>query len=101
VIVGGEEELLRDEFEVDRVNWISGEPEGPVQATVKIRYAHAGAAAVITPLPGGRAQIDLTEPQRSITPGQASVFYQGDLALGGGWIVRKATPLNSPTPVLA
>jgi tRNA-specific 2-thiouridylase len=100
VIVGGEDELLRDEFEVDRVNWIAGEPDQPVEATVKIRYAHPGAAAVIRPLAGGRAHIALHEPQRSITPGQASVFYQDDLALGGGWIVRKNTPLISPVPAL-
>ena len=101
VIVGGEDELLRSEFEVDRVNWIAGEPDQPVEATVKIRYAHPGANAIISRLPGGRAHITLHEPQRSITPGQASVFYDGDLALGGGWIVRKNTPLISPAAVLA
>ncbi len=93
VIVGGEDELLRSDFEIDRVNWINGEPAEPIEVTIKIRYAHPGAAARIFPLPGGRARVELHEPQRSITPGQAAVFYQNDLTIGGGWIVRKVAPL--------
>jgi len=89
VIVGTEEDLVREEFEVDRVNWIQGQPSGPVEGNVKIRYAHPGAAAVIEPLEGGRASVRLVEPQRAVTPGQAAVFYDGDTVLGGGWIVRK------------
>jgi tRNA-specific 2-thiouridylase len=100
VIVGGEEELLREEFEVDRVNWIGGEPAGAVDATVKIRYAHPGTSASVEPLPGGRARIVLREPQRSVTAGQAAVFYDGDLVLGGGWIVRHASVLP-PVAALA
>lgn len=93
VIVGGEDELLRGDFEVDRVNWLAPAPETPLRGDVKIRYAHPGAAATIFPEEGGRARIVLDEPQRSITPGQAAVFYDGDRVLGGGWILRKASPL--------
>ncbi len=89
VIVGTESELEREEFAVERCNWIAFEqPPETVEATVKIRYNHAGARAQITPGAGGRAQVRLLEPQRAIAPGQACVFYQDDLVLGGGWIGR-------------
>jgi tRNA-specific 2-thiouridylase len=87
VIVGDESALGRDEFEVDRCNWIPFEnPPETFEATVKIRYHHPGAAATVRCLPGGRAKVSLHEPQRAVTPGQAAVFYQQDLVLGGGWI---------------
>ncbi len=89
IIVGGEEELVREEFEVDRVNWLVRQEELPDDITVKIRYAHQGAQAELEPLGGRRARVKLRLPQRAITPGQAAVFYDGDRVLGGGWIVRK------------
>ncbi|MFZ4774427.1 MAG: tRNA 2-thiouridine(34) synthase MnmA [Terrimicrobiaceae bacterium] len=93
VIVGSEEDLVRDEFEVDRVTWHDGEPSGPLPVTVKIRYAHAGIGAVVTALPGQRAEVRLDQPQRAVTPGQAAVFYERDRVVGGGWIVRKPAPV--------
>lgn len=102
VIVGGEEDLVRDEFEVDRVNWHVPEDEIPASLTVKIRYAHPGAEAAVEPLPNHRARVRLHVPQRAITPGQASVFYDGDRVIGGGWIVRKPSVLeNGGRQVLA
>ena len=89
VIVGYEEDLIREEFETSNVSWPNGEPEGPFEANVKIRYAHPGTPATVTPLPNGAAHIRLHEPQRAVTPGQASVFYEGDRVIGGGWISRK------------
>lgn len=87
VVVGDDSALERDRFTVERCNWIPFEaPDGPVDATVKIRYHHRGAPATVTPLGDGRAEVRLQAPQRAITPGQAAVFYQGDLVLGGGWI---------------
>jgi tRNA-uridine 2-sulfurtransferase len=89
VVVGDESALERDEFVVDRCNWIAFEnPPESLEATVKIRYHHPGARATVTPLPGGRAKVKLYSPQRAITPGQAAVFYDEDLVLGGGWISR-------------
>jgi tRNA-specific 2-thiouridylase len=44
--------------------------------------------AIITPLPENRVRVSFDEPQRAITPGQATVFYRGDEVVGGGWIVK-------------
>ena len=89
VIVGNDSALERDEFIVDRCNWIPFDaPPESFEATAKIRYAHAGAPATITSLSCDRAKVKLHAPQRAITPGQAAVFYQDDLVLGGGWIAR-------------
>ena len=87
VIVGGEEDLLREEFEVDRVNWLTSEI--PEEVTVKIRYAHTGTQATLEPIEPSSARVRLHAPQRAVTPGQAAVFYDGDRVVGGGWIVRK------------
>ncbi len=95
VIVGDEEELVREEFEVDRVTWSTGEPNGPTAANVKIRYAHPGTDATVEPLPNGRARVRLSQPQRAVTPGQAAVFYVGDRVLGGGWIVRQPSLVSA------
>jgi tRNA-specific 2-thiouridylase len=89
-MAGSAEELLGSEFTVARVNWIAfDDPQEPVRAEVRVRYRHTAAAATITPLAEGRARIVFDEPQRAITPGQASVFYRGDEVVGGGWIVRQ------------
>lgn len=89
VIVGGEEELLRSSFSVSRTNWISEPPPPNREVTVKIRYAHPGAPARLHPFDGGFTRVELIEPQRSITPGQAAVFYDGETVIGGGWIERQ------------
>jgi tRNA-specific 2-thiouridylase len=89
VIVSDDSTLGRDAFTVERCNWIPfAPPDAPFEATVKIRYNHPGTPATVTPLSDGRAQVKLHAPQRAITPGQAAVFYQDDLVLGGGWITR-------------
>jgi len=100
VIVGDVEDLVCDEFEIDRTNWIARElPDEDIDssrrslakadATVKIRYSHPGTPATVTSLENHRAQIRLHEPQRAVTPGQAAVIYDGDVVIGGGWICRK------------
>jgi tRNA-uridine 2-sulfurtransferase len=91
VMAGSAEELLSSEFTVARVNWIAfDDPKETVRAEVRVRYRHTAAPASITPLDNGRARIVFDEPQRAITPGQASVFYRGDEVIGGGWIVKKS-----------
>jgi tRNA-specific 2-thiouridylase len=90
VTVGGADELLSSEFTAAGVNWIAlDDPSEPVRAEVRVRYRHTAAPATITQLPNNRARIVFDEPQRAITPGQATVFYRGDEVVGGGWIVRR------------
>jgi tRNA-specific 2-thiouridylase len=89
IIVGVEQELESSEFIAKGVNWIAfADPARPVSASVKIRYKHDPAAATIHAMPDARARIIFDEPQRAITPGQATIFYSGDEVLGGGWIER-------------
>ncbi len=89
VVVGGQEELLREEFVAAGVNWIAFDsPANPVRAEVRVRYRHNPAPATVRALENGRVGVRFDEPQRAITPGQATVFYRGDEVLGGGWIVK-------------
>lgn len=88
VVVGDGSTLARTEFLVHQCNWISFETPPPsFEATAKIRYNHPGTPATVTPQPGAMAKVRLETPQRAITPGQAAVFYQDDLVVGGGWIM--------------
>jgi tRNA-specific 2-thiouridylase len=90
VAVGLAEELMSTEFIAAGVNWIAFDnPSDPIVADVRVRYRHTAAPATITPLPDARARVVFDEPQRAITPGQATVFYRGDEVAGGGWIVRR------------
>ncbi len=96
VIVGDADDLMVENFEIDRVNWHPAAGAGvnapgynrEIEATVKIRYNHPGTPATVRPLENDRARVRLVEPQRAVTPGQAAVIYDGDVVLGGGWICR-------------
>jgi len=101
VIVGDVEDLITEEFEVERVNLhpvaaaLSGADRGyneEIEAVIKLRYSHPGQSATLPPFNDGRARIRLHEPQKAVTPGQAAVFYQNDVVLGGGWICRGEAP---------
>ena len=54
--------------------------------TAQIRYRHREAAASLDPLGDGRVRVTFDEPQIAVAPGQAVVFYDGDVVVGGGWI---------------
>jgi tRNA-specific 2-thiouridylase len=75
------------------VSWIAGAaPRGPQRASVRVRHHHAGAAATIEPLGPGRARLRFDAPVAAVTPGQAAVFYDGEVVLGGGWIAESLAP---------
>jgi tRNA-specific 2-thiouridylase len=87
VVVGDDAELRSDSCEVSGINWISrARLDAPVRAAVKIRHRHDPAPATIEPVDEVTARVKFDDPQRAITPGQAAVFYSGDVVLGGGWI---------------
>jgi tRNA-specific 2-thiouridylase len=89
VVVGSASALERDELIAERVHWISGEtPSAPIEASARVRSRSADVAATITPLGGDRAKLQFAQKLRGVAPGQAVVFYDGDLCLGGGWITR-------------
>ena len=86
VVVGRAEELGKRELVAGQVNWIVGEPpQNEMRVTAKIRYRAVESSATIFPLPE-RTSVIFDEPLRDITPGQAVVFYDGDVCLGGGII---------------
>jgi tRNA-uridine 2-sulfurtransferase len=90
LIVGEDADLRATVCEVRDVNWISCElPAQPVAASVRIRNRHAPAPAEIIATGARTARVTFDEPQRAITPGQAAVFYSGDVVLGGGWIAER------------
>jgi tRNA-specific 2-thiouridylase len=89
VIVGRGEQLMRVHLEARDFNWISiAPPAAPIRAQVRIRNKHVPAWATVTPTGDPtRVEIRFDEPQRAVTPGQGAVLYDGELVLGGGWIV--------------
>ena len=87
VTVGPRVELEQTRLRATGVNWISGRP--PTDAcpvTAKIRHRHTDAPATVQPLPNSRVDVVFAKPQEAIAPGQAVVFYDNDVVLGGGWI---------------
>jgi tRNA-specific 2-thiouridylase len=88
VVIGRNDDLLRASMQVNDINWISiSAPSAPLQVQVKIRNKHAAAPATLYPASDPtHVEVHFDEPQRAVTPGQAAVFYDGELVLGGGWI---------------
>ncbi|HKP84672.1 MAG TPA: tRNA 2-thiouridine(34) synthase MnmA [Blastocatellia bacterium] len=87
LVVGKRSELYSKSFVATGVNWLSvAPPDEPLRANVRIRYRSPEAAATITPIATTRVRVEFDEAQAAITPGQASVFYDGDRVVGGGWI---------------
>jgi len=88
VIVGKKEDLYQRRLIIGNINWINGAaPDLPQNFTVKIRYRHQGAAALVTAADADRLLVHFKEPQRAITPGQFAVLYQDDAMIGGGEIM--------------
>src|SRR5579872_963327 len=87
VVVGGDEHLYSRTLRTRRINWIAVDDlRNPMRVTAKIRHRHEPAAATIERTGHDEILVTFNEPQRAITPGQAAVFYDGDVVVGGGWI---------------
>ena len=88
IVVGPKQFLYKDTLVAEGLNWISiPQPVGELHVSAKIRLQHEAAACLIQPLDNGNWRVTFTEKQLSVTPGQAIVFYDGDMVLGGGIIV--------------
>jgi len=91
VVVGRDEELYSRTLVARRVNLISmTQLDEPKRVAVKIRHRHQPAPAVIASAGPDELRVTFDEPQRALTPGQAAVFYDGDIVVGGGWIESSA-----------
>ena len=89
LIVGTAAELGQSSLVAGRVNWIAGQPPASsFRAEIKIRYKARPAWGTVSVLDDGQATVRFDAPQRDITPGQGAVFYQGEVCLGGGIIIR-------------
>ncbi|HXI11899.1 MAG TPA: tRNA 2-thiouridine(34) synthase MnmA [Thermoanaerobaculia bacterium] len=90
VTVGPVERLHRSVLIAERVHWISGKAPAAaaLEISARVRSRQTEVAASVEPLPNGCARVTFRAPMKAIAPGQAVVFYDGDLCLGGGWITR-------------
>jgi tRNA-specific 2-thiouridylase len=96
VVVGDRHSGSRNECTVTRVNWVSiARPSTPIKAAVQIRYRSQPVGVNIVPLSGDRVKLVFDEPQFGITPGQAAVWYDGEVLLGGGIIERESSSASS------
>ncbi len=88
VVVGGDEHLYSRTLRARRVNLISVDDlREPMRVSVKIRHRHEPAPAVLEKISADEVLVTFDQPQRAITPGQAAVFYDDDVVVGGAWIV--------------
>ena len=89
VVLGKNERLFHDTLEASDLNWIAFEDvTGQIRCKAKIRYKQKEADAVVEKTGEDRVRVKFDEPQRGITKGQAVVFYDGDIVLGGGKIIN-------------
>src|SRR5215471_9864673 len=86
VVVGPKRALEQTTLTASGVNWILDPPTEGRAATAQIRHRHRPASALVRALSGNRAEVVFAEPQIAVTPGQAVVFYDEDVVVGGGWI---------------
>ena len=87
VTVGPRAALEQTTLTASGVNWIATDPPAAwIAVSAQIRHRHHAAPGRVRALEGGCAEFVFDVPQPAITPGQAVVFYDGDLVVGGGWI---------------
>lgn len=90
VTLGEESDLFCDQLIAEDVNFISiAELRRPIRITAKTRYSQTEAAATLEPYDSDRVRVTFDFPQRAISAGQAVVFYDGDIVVGGGTIASE------------
>jgi len=90
ITIGNRAALHSREFLVGRLNWVSQVWTGdPVRAEIKIRYNDEGHPGILNPEGEDHLKVRFDEPQKSVTPGQSAVFFDGDRLLGGGIIEKR------------
>ena len=88
VMLGSEDDLFNDRLIASDINMIAVEKlDSPMKVTVKTRYKQVESEATIFPIGENEILVEFKEKQRAITPGQAAVFYQDDVVIGGGTII--------------
>lgn len=87
LVVGNQSDVLASGMIIREVSWVGGgPPRMPCRVRLKIRYKHAEAPATLSASSGGTLAAVFDDPQSAVTPGQAAVFYEEDVVLGGGVI---------------
>jgi tRNA-specific 2-thiouridylase len=86
VVVGPRSALERTTLTASGVNWIVEEPHTAFRVAAQIRHRHRAAPATVRVLGDAHVELIFDAPQIAVTPGQAVVFYDGDVVAGGGWI---------------
>lgn len=86
IVVGPKSSLGRTTLTASGVNWIVGQPRGPLRIQAQIRHRHLPGPATARAIDSDHAEVVFDAPQIAVTPGQAVVFYEGDTVVGGGWI---------------
>lgn len=88
VMLGEDEDLWREDLTAGELNWIAFDAlTAPLRCAARTRYHQAETPCTVTPGDEGQAEVRFDAPVRAITPGQAVVFYDGDVVLGGGTIL--------------
>jgi tRNA-specific 2-thiouridylase len=90
IIVGPKEQTYSSELAADSLNWIAGAvPKKSIKAKTRVRYRHPEAETTVKIIDENNVHVKFTKPQMAITPGQTVVFYDGDIVIGGGRIIKQ------------